>query len=91
MKTLLPLLRPHYWPTWLALGTLKALQWRQGEIYKAQHMELRAGTRTGVPPRQGRPERDLVFEGGRNSGVAGIARRPDRPFQAKGNHIAPAG
>jgi KDO2-lipid IV(A) lauroyltransferase len=27
MKTLLPLLRPHYWPTWLALGTLKALQW----------------------------------------------------------------
>ena len=26
MKTLLPLLRPHYWPTWLAIGTLKALQ-----------------------------------------------------------------
>lgn len=26
MKTLLPLLRPHYWPTWLALGTLKVLQ-----------------------------------------------------------------
>lgn len=26
MKTLLPLLRPHYWPTWLALGALKALQ-----------------------------------------------------------------
>lgn len=26
MKTLLPLLRPHYWPTWLAIGTLKVLQ-----------------------------------------------------------------
>ena len=26
MKTLLPLLRPHYWPTWLAIGTLRALQ-----------------------------------------------------------------
>jgi Kdo2-lipid IVA lauroyltransferase/acyltransferase len=26
MKTLLPLLRPHYWPTWLALVTLKVLQ-----------------------------------------------------------------
>jgi KDO2-lipid IV(A) lauroyltransferase len=26
MKTLLPLLRPHYWPTWLAVGTLRALQ-----------------------------------------------------------------
>lgn len=26
MKTLLPLLRPHYWPTWLALGTLRVLQ-----------------------------------------------------------------
>jgi KDO2-lipid IV(A) lauroyltransferase len=26
MKTLLPLLRPHYWPTWLAIGMLKALQ-----------------------------------------------------------------
>jgi len=26
MKTLLPLLRPHYWPTWLALGMLKVLQ-----------------------------------------------------------------
>lgn len=26
MKTLLPLLRPHYWPTWLALATLKVLQ-----------------------------------------------------------------
>ena len=26
MKTLLPLLRPHYWPTWLAIGALKALQ-----------------------------------------------------------------
>jgi Kdo2-lipid IVA lauroyltransferase/acyltransferase len=25
MKTLLPLLRPHYWPTWLAIGTLRAL------------------------------------------------------------------
>lgn len=25
MKTLLPLLRPHYWPTWLALGTLRLL------------------------------------------------------------------
>jgi len=25
MKTLLPLLRPRYWPTWLALGALKAL------------------------------------------------------------------
>lgn len=26
MKTLLPLLRPRYWPTWLAVGTLRALQ-----------------------------------------------------------------
>jgi KDO2-lipid IV(A) lauroyltransferase len=26
MKTLLPLFRPHYWPTWLAIGTLRALQ-----------------------------------------------------------------
>ncbi|MBM0107895.1 LpxL/LpxP family Kdo(2)-lipid IV(A) lauroyl/palmitoleoyl acyltransferase [Steroidobacter sp. S1-65] len=26
MKTLLPLLKPHYWPTWLAIGTLRALQ-----------------------------------------------------------------
>ena len=26
MKTLLPLLRPRYWPTWLAVGALKALQ-----------------------------------------------------------------
>lgn len=26
MKTLMPLLRPHYWPTWLAIGTLRALQ-----------------------------------------------------------------
>jgi KDO2-lipid IV(A) lauroyltransferase len=26
MKTQLSLLRPHYWPTWLAIGTLKALQ-----------------------------------------------------------------
>jgi KDO2-lipid IV(A) lauroyltransferase len=25
MKGLLPLLRPHYWPTWLALGTLRVL------------------------------------------------------------------
>jgi Kdo2-lipid IVA lauroyltransferase/acyltransferase len=25
MKTLLPLLRPHYWPTWLAIGTLRVL------------------------------------------------------------------
>lgn len=25
MKGLLPLLRPHYWPTWLAIGTLRAL------------------------------------------------------------------
>ncbi len=25
MKTQLPFLRPHYWPTWLALGTLRAL------------------------------------------------------------------
>ena len=25
MKTLLPLLRPRYWPTWLAIGTLRAL------------------------------------------------------------------
>lgn len=25
MKTLSPLLRPHYWPTWLALGTLRVL------------------------------------------------------------------
>lgn len=26
MKIPLPLLRPHYWPTWLALGTLRVLQ-----------------------------------------------------------------
>lgn len=26
MKTLSPLLRPRYWPTWLAIGTLRALQ-----------------------------------------------------------------
>lgn len=26
MKTLLSLLQPHYWPTWLAIGTLRALQ-----------------------------------------------------------------
>lgn len=26
MKTLLPLLRPHYWPTWLAIGTLRVLE-----------------------------------------------------------------
>lgn len=26
MKTWLPLLRPHYWPTWLALGSLRVLQ-----------------------------------------------------------------
>jgi KDO2-lipid IV(A) lauroyltransferase len=25
MKGLLPLLRPHYWPTWLAIGTLRVL------------------------------------------------------------------
>jgi Kdo2-lipid IVA lauroyltransferase/acyltransferase len=25
MKGLLPLLRPHYWPTWLAMGTLRVL------------------------------------------------------------------
>ena len=25
MKELLPLLRPHYWPTWLAIGTLRVL------------------------------------------------------------------
>lgn len=25
MKSLLPLLRPHYWPTWLAIGTLRVL------------------------------------------------------------------
>lgn len=25
MKVLLPLLRPHYWPTWLAMGTLRVL------------------------------------------------------------------
>lgn len=26
MKTLLPLLRPRYWPTWLAIGTLRVLE-----------------------------------------------------------------
>lgn len=26
MKSLLPLLRPHHWPTWLAIGTLRALE-----------------------------------------------------------------